>query len=210
MITGYLIAGVTAAAVGLLLLAEKGNAVWRGWVKAAASSGFVAIALVMGATDSAYGRWVLAALCLGWVGDVALVSSQRTWFLAGLGAFLISHLAYVGAFAAAGPRWVAAALAGAALILPAVVVVRWLWPSLPDEMQPPVLAYVAAISAMVAAAVGAALGQGPVIVVPAAVAFYLSDLSVARDRFVAPSFTNRLWSLPLYYAAQVVFAFSVG
>jgi uncharacterized membrane protein YhhN len=209
VLAGYLIAGVTAGVVGLLLIAEKGNTVWRGWVKAAASSGFVAIALVLGATDSTYGRWVLAALCLGWVGDVALVSTQRTWFLAGLGAFLISHLAYVGAFAAAGPRWVASALAGAALILPAAVVVPWLWPSLPREMRPPVLAYVAVISSMVAAAVGAALGRGPVVVVPASVAFYLSDLSVARDRFVAPSFTNRLWGLPLYYAAQVVFAFSV-
>jgi uncharacterized membrane protein YhhN len=210
VLTAWLITGATAVAVGLLLAAERSGSPWRGWAKAAASSGFIALALVRGATDSGYGRWVLAALCLGWVGDVALVSSQRTWFLAGLGAFLLSHLTYVAAFAAVGPSWVTAALAGAALTVPAVAVVRWLWPRLPAEMKPPVLAYVGVISAMVAAAVGAARGRGTVIVVPAAVAFYLSDLAVARDRFVAPSFVNRLWGLPLYYAAQVAFAFSVA
>ena len=43
----------------------------------------------------------------------------------------------------------------------------------------------------------------------AAVAFFCSDLSVARDRFVAPGFANRAWGLPLYYAAQLAFAWSV-
>jgi len=33
----------------------------------------------------------------------------------------------------------------------------------------------------------------------------VSDLSVARDRFVSRSFSNRAWGLPLYYAAQIVF-----
>jgi hypothetical protein len=42
-----------------------------------------------------------------------------------------------------------------------------------------------------------------------AVGFYLSDLSVARDRFVVSEFVNRLWGLPLYYAAQVAMAWSV-
>ena len=44
----------------------------------------------------------------------------------------------------------------------------------------------------------------------AAVAFYLSDVSVARDRFVAPGFGNRIWGLPLYYAAQLLFALVDG
>jgi uncharacterized membrane protein YhhN len=42
-----------------------------------------------------------------------------------------------------------------------------------------------------------------------AVAFYLSDLSVANDRFVHESFFNKLWGLPLYYAAQILLAASV-
>ena len=42
-----------------------------------------------------------------------------------------------------------------------------------------------------------------------ALAFYLSDLSVARDRFVRPAFVNRAWGLPLYYGAQFVLAATV-
>jgi len=43
-----------------------------------------------------------------------------------------------------------------------------------------------------------------------AVLFFLSDLLVARDRFVAPGFGNRLLGLPLYYAAQLLLASAVG
>ena len=43
-----------------------------------------------------------------------------------------------------------------------------------------------------------------------AVLFLLSDLSVARDRFVAPGFVNRLWGLPFYYGGQVLLAASVA
>jgi hypothetical protein len=42
-----------------------------------------------------------------------------------------------------------------------------------------------------------------------AVMFYASDLSVARDRFVKRGFLNRVWGLPLYYAAQLVLASTV-
>ena len=61
-----------------------------------------------------------------------------------------------------------------------------------------------------ALAAGAARGGGPPLVLPAAVAFLLSDLSVARDRFVRPGLCNHLWGLPLYYAAQLAFAASAA
>lgn len=210
MTAAYTLAGVTALLVVLLLVGERRRASWRGVAKGAASTAFIAAAVAAGAPDSAYGRWVLAALALGWVGDVALVSARRVWFLVGLAAFLLSHLAYIGAFAAVRPNVPPALIAAAALAGPALLVVRWLWPHLPHEMRPPVLAYVAVITAMVAAAAGAAAGDGPWPILPAAGAFYLSDLAVARDRFVAPGFVNRIWGLPFYYAAQVVFALSVG
>jgi len=43
-----------------------------------------------------------------------------------------------------------------------------------------------------------------------ALLFLLSDLAVARDRFVAPVFINRVWGLPMYFCGQLLFAFSVG
>ncbi len=233
MTLAYILAAVTVPLVGLLLLGEKKEAPWRGWAKGAASTGFIATALAAGATDTTFGIWVLVALCLGWLGDIALVSAQRTWFLLGLGSFLLSHLAYIGAFSTERPHALVAVLVAAGLLVPAGLVGRWLWPHLGADMRGPVLAYIAVITAMVAAAagaagavaftgpsilVGAALPSGtpfphwlwPTAVMAAAVAFYLSDVSVARDRFVAPGFGNRIWGLPLYYAAQLLFALSTG
>jgi hypothetical protein len=40
--------------------------------------------------------------------------------------------------------------------------------------------------------------------------FYVSDLAVARQRFVAQSWTNKLWGLPLYFGAQLVLAATVA
>jgi hypothetical protein len=43
-----------------------------------------------------------------------------------------------------------------------------------------------------------------------AVCFYFSDIFVARDRFIANQFMNRLLGLPLYYLGQFLLAFSAG
>ena len=39
-------------------------------------------------------------------------------------------------------------------------------------------------------------------------AFFVSDLAVAREQFVSEGFVNKTWGLPLYYAAQLLFAVS--
>jgi uncharacterized membrane protein YhhN len=40
--------------------------------------------------------------------------------------------------------------------------------------------------------------------------FYVSDVFVARQRFLKTEFLNRLIGLPLYYSGQFMLAFSVG
>ena len=42
-----------------------------------------------------------------------------------------------------------------------------------------------------------------------AVLFFVSDLAVARDKFVGASFVNRAWGLPAYYAGQLLIAWSL-
>lgn len=206
------IVAATAAAVAGLLAAE-----WRGsragvWVaKPLASTGFIALALVCGALETRYGRWVLVALALGWLGDVLLIPKRsRPSFAAGLGSFLLGHLAFFVAFLVRGVAWpwlAGAALAAAALAAP---VLRWLWPSVPSTLRGPVVAYVAVISAMVAAAAGAFGAGAGALLLAGALGFFVSDLAVARERFVAKSFSNKLWGLPLYYAAQLVLAGTVS
>ncbi|MDP7110565.1 MAG: lysoplasmalogenase [Myxococcota bacterium] len=202
---------VTVVAMAGMIEAERqGSALARAVTKITASSAFVAAAVFAGAFDSRYGTWVLVALVLSWVGDVCLLPKARAWFLAGLVSFLLGHLAFAVAFVIRGfdPRAVVVALA--LMMAPAVVVGRWLLPRVEAAMRGPVLAYMAVITSMVtlAAATVALWGNG--VILAAAVAFYLSDLAVARDRFVAPGFRNRLWGLPLYYGAQLLFVWTVS
>jgi len=230
MTAAYVLAGVTGVLLIAFLVLEKRKAPRRVWAKGAASAAFIGTALAAGAIDSAYGGWVLAGLCLGAMGDVSLELAHRRWFLIGLAAFLCAQLTYVGAFATVQPNALVAGVVAAGLLVPASLVARWLWPHLDTDVRGPVLAYLAVITAMVAAAAGAVAGEGPATpaiavltqgeplprsvwdaaVMSAAAAFYISDLFVARDRFVARGFVNRLLGLPLYYGAQVVFALSVG
>jgi uncharacterized membrane protein YhhN len=77
-------------------------------------------------------------------------------------------------------------------------------------MKKPVWAYITVITIMLSCAFGVQeMTRHPLIWI-GALAFYLSDISVARDRFVHRDLANRLWGLPLYYAAQLLLAMSVG
>jgi uncharacterized membrane protein YhhN len=202
---------VTMLAVGAVLAAEALGLRALVWVaKPLASTGFVAAALAAGARRTAYGRWLLAALLFSWLGDVLLIQRAPPYFLAGLGAFLAGHLCYCGAFAARGLalRWAAAALA---VLLPAAVAVgSWLLPHVPPPMRLPVQAYMGVITLMVALAAGTWGSRGCAAILVAALGFYVSDLSVARDAFVAPGLGNRLWGLPLYYGSQLLFAWTAA
>jgi uncharacterized membrane protein YhhN len=127
-------------------------------------------------------------------------------FLAGLGAFLLGHLAFAVAFAARGisPLWTV--LAAAVLLIACARVLSWLLPHVAPPMRAPVVAYALVITAMVASAIGAMAAGAPALLAVGAAMFYASDLAVARDRFVAPGFGNRLWGLPLYYGAVLLLA----
>jgi len=206
----WLFVAVTAGGLAATLFGEKVDWPLRYFAKPVASAGFLGLALNLGATETRYGWWILIALAFGAIGDVALMGSARVWFLTGLVAFLIGHLLYLVAFLVAGLSSAPTTTAALVAVVVGVFVFRWLRPHLPVEMIGPVVAYVVIISAMVAAAVGAtAAGATPLILV-GALAFYFSDLAVARDRFVAPGFGNRIWGLPLYYLGQVLLAWSVA
>ena len=203
------LAVVGAVAVVALVWSERaGNAV-RLAAKPLASVCFIGVAIVGGAADTAYGRWVLVALVFSAIGDVALLGRSSATFLVGLGSFLLGHVAYCVAFVVRGAELGAVLISALVMAVLGMAVVRWLWPHVPDEMRAPVAAYAVVISAMVAFAFGTVVREGDVRILAAAVGFYCSDLAVARDRFVAPGPINRVWGLPLYYAAQFLFAWTV-
>jgi uncharacterized membrane protein YhhN len=200
----------TSVCMLLLILAEgRGWSRLRAVSKTLASTGFLGTALTAGALESPYGWAVLSALFLSWWGDVFLLGRSKGMFLAGLVSFLLGHVAFGAAFVVRGVDPVAALATAGAALLPAVAVWHWLRTHLETGMRTPVRAYVVVISTMVALSVGTTALLGNAWITVGAVMFYLSDLAVARDRFVAPGFTNRVWGLPLYYGAQLILALTV-
>jgi uncharacterized membrane protein YhhN len=198
-----------AACVAALLAAEyRGSRAGVWLAKPAAALCFVAAALAFGALDTGYGRVVLAGLVLSLCGDVLLIPDGKpAVFRAGVAAFGLAHVAYLAAFAL---RFESAALALLGALAAGLALWRvfgWLRPHLPADMAGAVYAYMAVISAMLVTAAGAAPASWAI---PAGAAmFYVSDLAVARDRFVSSGFANRAWGLPLYFAAQFVLASTV-
>jgi uncharacterized membrane protein YhhN len=100
-------------------------------------------------------------------------------------------------------------LAAVPLGIAAGFVGRLLMKSVDPSLRKPVMAYILVISAMLALGIGAWIRSGEAVLLIAPTAFYLSDLAVARNRFLRPGFVNRLIGLPLYYWAQALFAWSV-
>ena len=203
---------VSAVCVIALLVAELRGSRLGVWLfKPLASLGFVATALTSGALDTTYGRTVVSGLCLCALGDVLLIpAANGAAFVLGMAAFMLGHAAYSGAFCARVVESWPAFVAFAAMSILAAWVLGWIGARLARPMRWAVGAYMVVISVMVGCAVAASLDTGDARIAVGALAFALSDLSVARERFVQPGFANLLWGLPLYYAAQSVLALSVA
>jgi uncharacterized membrane protein YhhN len=201
---------VVAFVCGLLVCEARDSKRAALVCKSAASAGFVAVAWVLGAPErGAFGAFILVGLVLSATGDVALALHSRRSFLFGLVAFLLGHVAYIAACAVVVPfrQWLGPVVALPVVTTTAAYVV--LSPRL-GSLRGPVIAYMGAITVMVIGAIafrdaGAAHGDALLL---GAFLFYVSDLSVARDRFVQRAFVNRAWGLPAYYAGQLLLAWA--
>jgi len=206
---------VTIVALIFLLAAERKKDIAKRIVyKVIASTGFILTAISGGAFETRYGVIILIGLALSWLGDVFLLWRTQGVFLAGLVSFLLAHVAYIIAllYVVLLTRRVGFTfwLVACPVCLAIPLVRWWLRPHLPANMRDPVFAYIFVISIMVISAAGAAASTGHWPILAGAVMFYLSDISVARDRFVSPGFINGLWGLPLYYGGQLFLAYSVS
>jgi uncharacterized membrane protein YhhN len=200
--------------IALLYFEKTGSQKGKLPTKTLLSSLFILTAAVQPHPDPGYFYLLLIGLvfCLG--GDVFLALPQDKAFLMGLVSFLLGHVLYVICFFYVADishwTWIGC-LVG---VVVSGRVFLWLRPHL-GSMRVPVIAYIIVITAMVVGA-WTVLGDakikqgGRLLVFVGAVSFYLSDLFVARDRFLKSEFTNRLIGLPIYYCGQFLLAFSVG
>ena len=195
--------------VGVLYGEAKALPTVRAVTKPIASLGFIVAALGFGALDSQYGKTIFVGLLLGALGDVLLLGQSKRAFIGGLVAFLLGHVAYVVAFASLPQNMNYALAAGAVTLAAFVVIARWVFPHAPD-MRVPIGVYMLVIGLMVALGFGAFRAGAPWMIPVGATLFAFSDIGVVRNRFVSPGFVNRAWGLPMYYAAQLLIAWSIA
>lgn len=192
--------------LGLLVAAYKESQMGIWISKPLASLGFLLAAYSAGALQTTYGIIVFVALILSWWGDVLLIPKSQKIFTLGILSFLLGHVAFTIAFLTLGFNWLWAF--GAFVVVVPIVygVSRWLLPHVESDMRIPVFAYIFVIATMAVTSIATYPSVRSSLIPLAAIAFFVSDLAVARHRFVQPSFSNRLWGLPLYYGAQLLFA----
>jgi uncharacterized membrane protein YhhN len=161
-----------------------------------------------------YYRFLLTGMIFCAGGDLFLALPQKSMFMSGLISFLIGHVFYIAAFFYAAQlnlwTWVGTAI----IIIVSGWIYVWLRPHL-GKMNLPVIIYILVITAMVSGAFSI-LGDsritldGRLMVFAGGILFYVSDIFVARHRFLKKEFLNRMIGLPVYYTGQFVLAFSIG
>lgn len=175
--------------------------------KMVASTAVIGLVFVLSPEPSMYLAMIIVALSASWVGDLALSYDGRTPFVIGLVAFAGAHVAYIaGFFVRSSLTNMTLVIAGVAMAIFAVAVIRWLEPHRPAGLKVPIIVYVVIISVMVATAFATNASLPDIRIPIAAVTFAASDLLVARQRFVRSARANRIIGLPLYFIAQTIFA----
>jgi uncharacterized membrane protein YhhN len=176
--------------------------------KPAVMVALVGVALALEPTAAGRRDWFVAALVLSVLGDVFLML-PRDLFVAGLGSFLLAHIAYVVGFRVDGGSAGAWALAAIAVLAVDVVLARPVLAAVRREhrdLMVPVVAYMLVISAMVSAA----LATGVAVAIVGAVLFFASDTLIAWNRFVAPRRWMPLAIIVTYHVGQTGLALSLA
>ncbi|MZR15085.1 lysoplasmalogenase [Maritimibacter sp. DP07] len=147
---------------------------------------------------------LVAALALGALGDFCLSRPGETWFIAGMGAFALAHLFYIGLFLALSGR--ARFVPMAMLVVYGAVMAVLLWDGT-GALRLPVMAYLVIIIGMGLSALAQRPGAQMPVLLAGAGLFILSDTVLALGLFVWPNegvYLALQWALvwPSYWLAQ--------
>jgi len=152
-------------------------------------------------------RRLLLALLFCWTGDVLLLFTYKNelYFLLGLAAFLIGHLAYISTFLQCTAGKSKAAMWWYLPILTYVLLLlSLLWNNLGDMLLP-VAIYAVVIGSMTAVALrryGATNTSSFMAVMVGAMLFVLSDTLIAWNKFQGAISNASLWIMLTYIMAQ--------
>jgi uncharacterized membrane protein YhhN len=195
-----LLAAGGAAAVGdWLAVARRAKALEYG-CKPAAMALLVGVALALDPAVPSRRWWFVAAGVASLAGDVFLMLPADR-FVAGLGSFLLAHLAYIVGFRIDGGSTPALAASAGGIALVAAVLARPILGGV-RRSQPGLLVPVALYMTVISAMVAAALATGIALAAAGAALFLASDAMIAWERFVAPRRWHRLAIIVTYHLGQ--------
>jgi len=157
--------------------------------------------------------WFGAGILLSLVGDVLLMISLDKFFLGGLVAFLLAHIAYIVGFNIPIPAMDFFGIVFAVMIgLGGARIIRRILDRLPatgnGRMRLPIIVYSTVISVMLLSAMMKLTdiswnANAAALVAVGAFFFYLSDIILAWNKFVAPIHHGRIYNIAAYHLGQI-------
>ena len=198
-------ASLVALGAAATIAGNLAHVEWLVFLFKPATSAFISIAAwrEWNACRDRYRLSIVVGLALSLAGDVFLMLPGN-WFVHGLAAFLLAHIAYLSAFTSdhrLATRW--QPFAAFALFAACMLIV--LWPGLAASLRVPVLLYVVFLAAMTSQSVSRHMTLRTVSSREAAIGgilFLCSDALLAINKFHTPLPLASLWILGTYYAAQ--------
>ena len=178
----------------------------------------IALLLIVGLPPhNTFGWLITAGIIFSLLGDIFLLGDGDREFMIAVALVLVAHVLYSAAFFGVSGRsqtgsdaWSLPAPGYVVIVLTAVLV-RLLWPGL-GKMRIPVLVYAAAITVMVTSALGTVGGPLPptaaILAAAGAFIFYISDSTLAWNRFKRPYRHAPLITLSTYWVGQIGIALS--
>ena len=158
--------------------------------------------------------WFGLGIILSLAGDVLLMLSLDRFFLFGLVAFLLAHLAYVIGFNIPLPEFSLWGIVFAVMVsLGGARVIRRIVDALPSRgqvrMRMPIIVYSTVISIMLLSAMMKLMdltwnANAALLVSGGAFLFYISDIILAWNKFVAPIQYGRIYNIAAYHLGQIM------
>lgn len=178
--------------------------------KAAASAHLIGLAIYLSYFNfSHYSALITIGISLGFIGDLAMLRSSKRWFVFAMMSFGIGHIAYILAITLLQPNLMQASITLLIVLVSFSRMFQWLSETMPSELRLGVIIYSVLLLSVFALALATRVNGYPAMVALAATLFMLSDFFVATYRFKKPRLTDKLIGLPLYYAAQICYIYSI-
>ena len=205
---------VSSASVGIALvvifgtLAIIGHETKRRWLVALAKPiATASLLLIVGPPPTFIVEKLIAfGIIFSIIGDAFLVAEGDKAFFAGTGAFLTAQLLYAAAFWALRAPGRPVTPVAAVVVVVSALLVASLWRGA-GAMRPAVAFYAVAITLMVSTALGTVGGpMNPTAAICAAagaVLFYISDATLAWDKFKRPVRHSSFVTMGVYWVGQI-------